>query len=339
MSSKKPDVSVIICNHVVGELLYRTIASIHAQKKVSYEVIVLTSSEELADVGLKGCIVIHSTKGPAEKRNIGAKLAKADYLAFCDDDVDLSDYCLYELHKGLSESPEIGMVYGKLWNMEHQNRFDEAGGYLTSTGFIWSRAGQNDIDDGQYDDPVPVLAGKSASCMVKKSVFNEVGGFDEDFYILGEETDLSWRIWLRGYAVYFDHMATGYHAFNTKFKPVEKHYTSSRVQFNGCRNYITMLIKNLEARNLWRILPIHVAIWLGAGLVMLITGKVREGINILRGLVYVVRHLRGILRKRGRIQITRRVSDRDIWPLIFRRAPRGYYKTRILRYVTLGLHG
>ena len=338
MLSKVPNVSVIVCNHVVGELLYRAIASLKRQKNVNYEIIVITSSEELARVGLEDCIVIHSNKTPAEKRNIGAKIARGRYLAFFDDDVDVDANCLVNLFRPLVLD-ECAMTYGKLWNMEHQTRFDEAGGYLTSSGFIWSRAGQNDVDTGQYDRQEAVLAGKSASCMVRKDVFMEVGGFDEDFGILGEETDLSWRIWLAGHSVHYVPTAHGYHAFNTKFKPVNRHYTSSRVQFNGCRNYITMLIKNLEARNLCQILPIHVSIWFGAGLAMLITGKVREGINIWRGLAYVLLHLRGILRKRGQIQSTRRVNDRTLWPHIFRRAPRGYYRTRITRYITLGLHG
>lgn len=338
MLSKNPNISVVICNHVVGDLFYNTIASIKAQKDAYFEIIILTSSEQLAEVGVKDCLVIHSTKTPAEKRNAGARLAKGQYLAFFDDDVDIDDNCLAEFLEALTLNPNMGMVYGKLWNMEHRNRFDEAGGYLTATGFIWSRAGQNDIDHGQYDKPEPILAGKSASCMVKKSVFNEVGGFDDDFGILGEETDLSWRIWLAGYAVYFDHLATGYHAFNTKFKPVNKHYTTSRVQYNGSRNYITMLIKNLEAPNLCRILPLHIAIWFGVACVMSIT-KPRQGIAIFRGLLYVLTNMKLILRKRRLIQEKRRVSDRDIWPFIYRRTSWAYYRTRITRYITLGLHG
>lgn len=338
MLSKNPTISVIICNHVVGDLFYKTIASVKPQKNVNIEIIILTSSEELAMAGVKDCIVIHSTKTPAEKRNIGAKVSHGQYLAFLDDDVDIDENCLFELFKPLVKDESIGMTYSKLWNMERRDRFDEAGGYLTSTGFIWSRAGQNDLDTGQYDENVHILAGKSASCMVTKKVFNEVCGFDEDFGILGEETDLSWRIWLAGYSNYFVHTSTGYHAFNTKFKPVNKHYTSSRVQYNGCRNYITMLIKNLEAHNLWKIIPLHIGIWFGVACVMSIT-KPLQGLNIFRGLWYIVRNMRLILRKRKYVQERRKVSDRILWPLIFRRAPRGYYRTRIIRYITFGLHG
>lgn len=338
MSNKIPEISVVTCHHT-GEFLFGFLDSIFKSTfgfNVDFEVIVITSDEELAMKGIKNCLVVHNTGLPAEKRNIGARLAKGKYLAFFDDDVEVSPDCLWQLKQGLRQT--IGMTYGKLWNMEHQNRFDEAGGFMTWTGFIWSRAGQNDIDSGQFDMEEYILAGKSASCMVKKDVFNKVGGFDESFGILGEETDLSWRIWLSGKCVLFMPLATGYHAFNTKFKPREKHYTSSRVHYNGCRNYLTMLIKNLGKEHLW-IVPIHALIWTFVGFAMIITLKIRQGVNILRGLWYVLSHLKEILKKRGQIQSTRITDEHTLWKVIYSSTPRGYYKTRLLRYLTLGLHG
>ena len=298
----------------------------------------MTSNEELATTGIKNCTTIYYEGLPAAKRNAGARIAKGKNLAFFDDDVTVDPLCLYHLQDSLSES--VAMTYGRLWNMEHKNRFDEAGGYLTRTGFIWSRAGQNEIDNGQYSINEYVLAGKSASCMIIADVFRKVDGFDEDFGILGEETDLSWRVWLAGYYVLYAPQATGFHAFNTKFKPVEKFYTSKRVQYNGCRNYITMLFKNLEPHHLWQILPIHILIWFFAGLAMIITLKVKQGLNVWSGIWYVIRNYRGISRKRARVQDKRVKSDSDIWPLIYRaHVPRGYYSNRFRRYITQLLHG
>ena len=335
MLKVEPEVSVVICHHT-GDLLFPMLDSLFKSRNVNFEVIVLTSNEGLAMKGIKGCIVMHSLAMPAEKRNIGVRLSKGRYIAFFDDDVVIDPLCLYHLKNGLGLY--VGMTYGKLWNMEHRNRFDEAGGYLTWTGFIWSRAGQNDLDEGQYDKDEFVLAGKSASCMVKKEVFNKAGGFDESFGILGEETDLSWRIWLKGYTIMYTPKATGYHAFNTKFKPKEKHYTNSRVFFNGSRNYITMLIKNLGKEHLW-IVPIHMTIWFSVACVMLLTLKVSQGLHIMKGLWYVVVNIRSILTKRQKVQETRKVNESDLWKKVYRKTPGRYWRTRFLRYVTLGLHG
>ena len=329
-----PELSVIVCHHK-GGFIYKFVESVKKSVNVTVEIIVVTSDDELALKGIRGCLVINNYDGPAAKRNMGARLAKAPILAFFDDDVEIDPKCLSQF---AAMAPNT-MAYGKLHNAEHQNRFDEAGGFLTSTGFIWSRAGQNDIDNGQYDTREQILAGKSASCAIWADLFNEVDGFDEDFWILGEETDLSWRVWLSGGRVWYFPKALGIHYFNTKWKPANEFYTSKRVHFNGCRNYITMLIKNLEARNLWKILPTHCLIWFSASVVMLFTGKPRQGVNILLGLIYVLKNLGVILSKRKRIQENRVRSDRELWPYIFSRAPRGYYTQRFLRYLKIGLHG
>ena len=49
----------------------------------------------------------------------------------------------------------------------------------------------------RYDEPFEILAGKGAALVVRRSAFEGVGGFDEDYFLLREETDLCWRIWLR----------------------------------------------------------------------------------------------------------------------------------------------
>ena len=338
MLKVNPKVSVIVCHHK-GDFIHKFVESVKQSSGVTYEIIVVSSDDGLCETGIDGCIVVNGPPLPAAKRNTGARLARGYYLAFFDDDVEIDKDCLETLCKCLESDAFVGMAYGKLYNMERRNRLDEAGSFLTSTGFLWSRAAQNVIDEGQFDEPCKVLAGKSASCMIPVWAFRIVDGFDEDFGILGEETDLSWRVWLHGYHVIFEPNAVGYHAFNTSLKPAKLYYTSSRVHYNGCRNYITMLIKNLSGRNLACILPLHVAIWAIAGLLMCVTGKFAASFNIFRGLLYPLLNLRSILEKRRKVQSRRVKSDGELWPHIFSRPPRGYYSKRIFRYVRIGLHG
>jgi len=333
----KPQISVIACHHV-GDLVYKFVESVKKSTGVTYEIIIMTSDEKLAATGIPHCWVHYHEGMPAAKRNAGVRVAKADYVAFFDDDVEIDERCLYYLYHSLYQH-QPGMSYGKLHKADEPTRFDEAGGYLTATGFIWSRAGQNIVDTGQYDSYDPILAGKSASCIINKSLFNKVGGFDEDFEILGEETDLSWRVWLAGYKVRFCPMAVGIHYFNTIYKPAKLYYTSKRVNYNGCRNYIVMLFKNLETHNLWKILPIHILIWFGASFAMLITMKLESGWNILKGIAYVIRHIGLLLEKRKFVQERRKVSDEELFKSIFKTTPRGYYMERFKRYVSIGLHG
>lgn len=230
------------------------------------------------------------------------------------------------------------MTYGKLLNMEHRNRFDEAGSFLTPTGFLWARAESGCLDRGQYENPEPVLAGKSASCMISKRVFWEVGGFDSSYEILGEETDLSWRVWLYGYSVWYAPQSITYHAFNTKFKPKD-FYIPRRVYFNGCRNYLSMLITNLSYPKLVFPLAAQMVVWLAAAFGMFITGKHEAAKYILLGLAYPFRHLTSIMHKRETVQRARKISDEKLLPIIMRRPGLRYYLKRFLRYIQVGLHG
>lgn len=332
------DISVIVCHHK-GFFIDKFVESCLKQENVSFEIIVVTSDIDLASRGMKGCIVINGPQYPASKRNMGARIAKGKYLAFFDDDVEIRPDCLKEFKDCLDTQLPCGMVYGKLLKMDEPTRFDEAGGFLTWTGFIWSRAEQNEIDRGQYDSTECILAGKSASCMIRADLFKKVGGFDEDFGILGEETDLSWRVWLSGNLVFFLPYAVGLHAFNTRFKPAKDYYTSERVHFRGCCNYVTLLLKNLEARNLWRILPIHLLAWFTAGCVMICTLKLKQGANVLKGLVYVLSNIGKIWKKSREVQSSRVISDRKLFSYIYKNPSIGYYIQRFLRYITIGLHG
>src|SRR3990167_6817853 len=194
----KPLVSVIVCHHK-GNLIDGFVQSLAKQTLKNYELIVMSDCYSPTTT-LDGRLhIIPSSDMPARKRNIGAKYAHGRYFAFFDDDVEIEPDCLENLLEQASSSKydsfTIGMSYGKLYKADEPTRFDEVGGFLTWTGFIWSRAGQNIVDEGQYDRPGPIFSGKYASCMLPKYIFDEVGGFDESFGILGEESDLAWRIW------------------------------------------------------------------------------------------------------------------------------------------------
>lgn len=332
-----PSHSIIICHHTEN-LIHKCVASVKKSINITYEIIVVTSDAGLAIGGISGCNVIHSTELPATKRNIGADVAHGKNLVFLDDDVEIEPTCIWEMEETQRQF-NAGMVFGKLYNMQFRDRFDEAGGFLTWTGFIWSRAGQNDLDVDQYAWDEEIFAGKSASCLIPRDIFNDVGGFDEDFGILGEETDLSWRVWLSGKSVYYSTKSVAYHAFNTIYKPFNKFYSLDRVHFNGCRNYITMLIKNLGLVNLIFMLPIHIIIWTLTGLLMVGTLNWRPGLKVLKGVGWIFINWTKIVHKRKLVQETRKVSDADLFGSIYRNPKWTYYTQRLWKYISKGLHG
>src|SRR3990167_5287894 len=108
-----PELSVIVCHHK-GGFIYKFVESVKKSVNVTVEIIVVTSDDELALKGIRGCLVINNYDGPAAKRNMGARLAKAPILAFFDDDVEIDPKCLSQF---AAMAPNT-MAYGKLHNAE-----------------------------------------------------------------------------------------------------------------------------------------------------------------------------------------------------------------------------
>ena len=325
-------VSAVVCHHK-GRLVLKAIRSILASKQVEVELIVVTSQEKSS---FHGARTLYLQGGPASKRNLSLRFSSSDYIAFFDDDVEVTPTCLIEMLIVLQQD-EVGMVFGKTLNMEFKNRFDEAGSFLTSTGFLWSR-GDRVKDTGQFEKIEPILAGKSASCMIKRKAFSQAGLFDESYEILGEETDLAWRVWLMGWKVLYVPKSIAYHAFNTRFKPFD-YYSHSRVYFNGCRNYLAMLTTNLGFTRLLLALPIQLTAWTLCGLGMVFRGKFKAGYHIFRGLFYYFSNLGNHLAKRKKVQKARIIKESQLMAFVLRNPSLTYYLKRFLRYLSTGLHG
>ena len=323
-------ISCIICHHT-GVFIHKCVESIRKSIGVQYEIIVITSNVHLKVDNAK---VYYFNEGPAGKRNLGACYARGDYLAFFDDDTIIMPYCLQEMQRLV----ECGMVYSKLLTMG-TNRFDDAGSHLGGWGFLIERS-KNVEDTGQFNYYQSILAGKSASCMIKRNIFERIGGFDTSFFMFGEETDLSWRVWLAGFKVFFMPYAVTYHAFNTPLKDVKQFYSQKTIHYHGCKNYITMLIKNLEWKNLIWILPKHLLVWVLVGFIFILKLEFQKAGYTFRGIGYNFWHFRAILRKKCYLNAHIRIKkDKEIAQYIFLATPFSYYINRFITYIAKGRSG
>lgn len=94
-----PSLSIVVVTHNRSELLKRALSSILSCTRDSYEIILCAdeSSSETIEVAKEflrtqdSFIRIPSMRGPAESRNIGAKVARGKWISFLDDDDTFSD--------------------------------------------------------------------------------------------------------------------------------------------------------------------------------------------------------------------------------------------------------
>lgn len=245
--------------------------------------------------------------GFAKGNNIGARYARGDYLVFLNVDTKVDPSWLKELVKAFELNPDLGAAQAKLLKMNNPQRLDTCGHMLTPYGFTYE-VGLND-EANRYTKSFEILAGKGAALIVRHGVFEEVGGFDEDYFLLREETDLCWRIWLRGYRVVFIPDAVVYHAVGGTFK-------RSNIQsiYFFQRNMIITLIKNLEFKNVLKVLPIHVSLLLIDSLIADLKGKKASRLlTALRCFSYIINNFKRIWIKRRVVQSTRKMNDEELF--------------------------
>ncbi len=340
---QNPLVSVIIVNRNGIELVKACVRSVLANNYNNFEVIFVDNASNDGSLELVKRIFAEDLRlkiienpgslGPAVGRNVGARHAKGEYLAFLDNDTEVDKNWLIEFLKVLEKDKTIGAAQAKLLCMD-TNFYDCAGDYLGPLGFLIERSrGQEDI--GQFDYVTDILSAKSAASIIRRDLFERIGGFDGDFYMYLEETDLSWRVWLAGFRVVFVPSAVVYHAFNTPKKDFKKYYPKYIVRYYGCRNYISTLIKNLELKSLVRFLPLHISCWLLLSIFFAFKAGFEDAFYILKGIGWNFINLGFLFTKRYVINTKIRVvRDRQILSKVMDKRRTSYYLGKAFAYLT-----
>ena len=126
----------------------------------------------------------------------------------------LSPDWVQSLVKVAAADPKIGAVGCKTVSMGQPDRLDSVGevGIPFWRGFV--DIGREERDEGQYDTEFEPFSFCGGAALLRKAVFEEVGGFDREFFMYLEDVDLSWRLRLFGYRIGFAPDAVVAHAFS-----------------------------------------------------------------------------------------------------------------------------
>ena len=206
--------SVIILNYNVRYHLELCLQSVQrALKSIDSEIIVIDNastdgSVEMLQTNFSKIKTIFNSEniGFAKANNLGVKQALGDYICILNPDTVIPENCFSEILKFAEEKENLGAVGVKL--------IDGTGNFLpeskrnlpTPKVAIQKMLG---IDKNYYanqiskDDtsPIPILVG--AFMFMLKNAYDDVGGFDEEYFMYGEDIDLSYRLKQSGYSNYY----------------------------------------------------------------------------------------------------------------------------------------
>ena len=130
------------------------------------------------------------------------------------------------------------------------------------------------------------------SYFVRKNVWDELGGFDEDFFMHQEEIDLCWRAFNQGYKTKCIASSQVYHLGAASLKP------SPQKTFYNHRNSLWMLIKNVPKQHLFSVFFIRLVLDGFAAIRYLSLGHVASFFMVIKAHFTVYGSLRKTLAKR-----------------------------------------
>jgi len=208
---KKPKVSVIIPVRTVTPYLKETVYHLYNQSYKNFEIVVLTDEKEK----LRGVKIIPSGEpGPAFKRNLGAKKAKGEILAFLDDDSYPSkDWLKNALEIFCNTKHEtrntrtIAAICGPTLTPPNDNIYQKASGWVWAS---WLGAGGAGVYRNRRMPRREVDDFPSVNLLVRKKDFEKVGGFDVSHWP-GEDTKLCLDLVKLGKEIIYDPKVLVFH--------------------------------------------------------------------------------------------------------------------------------
>ena len=294
-----PSISVIVLNYNGREWLGPCLTALSAQSGAPQHEIVL------ADNGsTDGSIDFVSARFPRvaiadNRRNLGyaagnnaaARVARGDVLVFLNNDTIPAPDWLARLHAAYASAPSPALVTSKIVFLDRPGVIDSAGdGYLRAGGAFKHAHGMNVESAGLSRE---VFGACGAAFMIGRDLFDRLGGFDERFFMVYEDVDLSYRARLAGARCYYAADATVRHAGSATLGAL-----SASAVYHGQRNLEWTWIKNTPGGLLLRSLPAHVLYSIAGVLHYIVKNQgaaaIRAKLAALAGLPHVLAQRRVI---------------------------------------------
>ncbi len=277
-----PLVSVVILNWNGISLLQKFIPILIKYNSCNYQIYVIDngSTDESIDWLEKNypndikLITLNENYGFSKGYNEGLKQINSDYYILLNSDVAVCDKWCEPLIDFLEKNKDYAALQPKILSFNNPEYFEyagAAGGYMDKWGYPFCRGrifNTIEKDTGQYDDITDIFWASGACFVVRSSIYNQLGGFDERFFAHMEEIDLCWRIQHLGYKLACVTQSKIYHLGGASLQ-----YNDPRKLFLNIRNNYLMLYKNLPPYIFKKVYKVRHFIEYLMILFYLITGK------------------------------------------------------------------
>lgn len=241
--------------------------------------------------------------GFAQGYNEALQGLNEEIFALVNSDIEVTPNWLDPIIRRFSAQKEIAIIQPKILDFKKKTHFEyagAAGGFIDQYGFPFCRGRIFDTiepDLTQYNDAIKIFWASGACFFVRSKVFEELKGFDADFFAHQEEIDLCWRANNKGHEIMYEPKSVVYHVGGATLNEANPKKT-----YLNFRNSLFMLCKNLPKGKLFPILFIRLCFDGLAGIKFIFEGKFQHCWAIVRSHFAFYAQLSKNYKKRDSIQ-------------------------------------
>jgi GT2 family glycosyltransferase len=308
-------VTVIIVNWNGREFLQECLEGLRRQIYRAFSVILVDNgsrdgstafvSENYPEVAI---VALKDNRGFAAANNIALHTVETELVALLNNDAVPDPLWLKSLVEALEEHPQAGMAASKMLFHDRREMIDRAGDGYTRAGAALLRGRGLSADCHRIREWV--FGACAAAALYRMAMLRDIGFFDEDFFLLYEDVDLSFRAQLKGYQCLYVPEALIYHRSSSSIVR-----DSPRSVYYGHRNLEWVYIQNMPSRLLLKTIIPHILYDIAAFSYFVTRGR---GMDFFRAKKDALRGLNRVLKKRQRIQRGKEVDDGYLWSLFDR---------------------
>jgi len=304
--SPEPLVSVVVVNYNGRHLLEDCFRSLTQQSYHNYEMILVDNGSNDDSISFMKehypnvhIVQLSFNNGFAGGTNAGIRTADGEFILTLNNDTIADPHLLKEIVQPMLSDARVGMCGAKM--LLPDGRINSTAICISRSGAAWDR-GMGEPDHGQYDMAEEIFCPSAGAALYRRSMLDEIGLFDEDFFLFMEDVDLAFRAQLAGWKCFYVPTAQIVHIHGRTANA-----GSDTAVYYGNRNILWYVVKNFPSWTFLISSPWIIGRFCGVIPYYLLLGKQRV---IIKAKIDAIKGLRIMAGKRKNIK--KIVSDSEI---------------------------
>ncbi|MDO4343695.1 MAG: glycosyltransferase family 2 protein [Eubacteriales bacterium] len=220
-------------------------------------------------------ICLEKNYGFCRAVNEGIRASSTKYVILLNNDTKVAADFAEKLVEVMEKEKNIFSCQAKMLQMDHPDTIDDAGNLYCALGWAITRG--KDAPAGRWCRRDKIFSACAGAAIYRRSIFEEIGYFDEAHFAYLEDVDIGYRARIAGYENWFEPQAVVYHKGSASTGARHNRFKV----YHAARNNVYLIYKNMARWQILLNLPLLLAGWILKALFFTCKGM---GFSYLRGL-------------------------------------------------------